>query len=109
MRPLESEGGELAPCDGPDGSEDQALILGPPDATGGELAPIAEAADGTTAPALAADMVEGTNLFGDRAAMWSGDPSEVRAGYGIDPPYAEICLCDEVGLMAGAEAPGLAS
>ncbi|AWN49022.1 hypothetical protein DK419_23880 [Methylobacterium terrae] len=114
-RPLETQpdgptAGEFASCNDPDGAADQALILGP---SAGEGAgdggdPVAGASDGVTAPAVAADLIDGTNLFGDRAATWSGDPSEVGAGYDSAASHAEICLCEEPGLAAG-EAPALAS
>lgn len=102
-QPADSTAGEIVPCDGPDGPADQALILGPPtgEETGDGTDPVDGASDGTTAPALAADLIDGTNLFGDRAALWSGDPSEVGAGYGAEPPYAEICLCDATALAGG--------
>ncbi|TNC13524.1 hypothetical protein FF100_12125 [Methylobacterium terricola] len=114
-RPLETQpagptSGEIVPYDGPDGAADQALILGPPagQEAGDGADPVDEASDGTTAPALAADLIDGTSLFGDRAAHWSGDPSEAGAGTGAEPPYAEICLCDETSLAVG-EGTDLAS
>lgn len=100
--------GEIAPSDG---TADQDLILGAPegDEVGDGGDPIAEASEGATAPALAADLIDGTNLFGDRAAMWSGNPSEVGAGDGGDPSHAEICLCDQASLAPDPEVPDLAS
>lgn len=102
-RPLMPEtplDGETAPCTGPDPAADQALILGPPDQAeiDGTTSPVAEAENGVPTVAPSEALADGTNLFGDRAAMWSGDPSEVGAGYGVDPSHDEICLCDEITL-----------
>jgi hypothetical protein len=101
LMPVAPGGGEAAPCTDPDAAADQALILGPSDAQEtGTTSPVAEADGGVPALAPTEVLADGTNLFGDRTAMWSGDPSEVGAGYGLDPAHEEVCLC-EVTLTAG--------
>ena len=105
MMPDVPLGGETAPFAEPDATADQALILGPSEQgeiTGTEI-PVAEAEGGTPAVVPTEVLADGTNLFGDRAAMWSGDPSEVGAGYSLDPPHDEVCLCNEIAVTAGAE------
>ncbi|MET7248246.1 hypothetical protein ABZT49_33340 [Methylobacterium sp. EM32] len=101
LMPVAPVDNEAAPCTEPDAAADQALILGPsePQDTG-TTGPVAEVEGGTPALAPTEVLADGTNLFGDRAAMWSGDPSEVGTGYGLDPVHEEVCLCDEVTLAA---------
>ncbi|AWN55298.1 hypothetical protein [Methylobacterium sp. 17Sr1-1] len=101
LMPLAPVDDEAAPCREPDAAADQALILGSSDAQEtGTTGPVAEAEGGTPALAPTEVLADGTNLFGDRAAMWSGDPSEVGTAYGLDPAHEEVCLCDEVTLAA---------
>ncbi len=100
--PLE---GETAPVTEPDATADQALILGPSEQgeTSATGTPVAEAEGGPPTVVPTEVLADGTNLFGDRAAMWSGDPSEVGAGYSLDPPHEEICLCNEIIVTASEE------
>ncbi|GJD63059.1 hypothetical protein [Methylobacterium frigidaeris] len=104
MMPDES-GDATAPFTDPDAAADQALILGPSDQgeTDDTTTPTAEAEGGTPTVAPTEVLSDGTNLFGDRAAMWSGNPSEVGAAYGLDPTHDEVCLCDEVSLAVGED------
>ncbi len=111
-RPLDPiDGGEATPCTGPEA--DRELILGSADGETGEAAiPVAEGQDGTTAPAVAQETpspVDTASLFRDWAVMWSGNPSEVGADYGLDPSHHEVCLCDETSLAAGEGMADLAS
>jgi hypothetical protein len=101
--------------DGPDPEADQALILGPSEGQEGSDA-LADPVPGPTddlseAPPLTPSddvgLIEGTNIFGDRAAMWSGNPSEVGAGYSLDPLPQEECLCGETDLAIAGESLSL--
>lgn len=105
MLPDASLEGEIAPCAEPDATADQALILGPSEQgeTSDTGTPVAEAEGGPPTLVPTEILADGTNLFGDRAAMWSGDPSEVGAGYSLDPPHEEVCLCSEIVVTAGEE------
>ncbi|SFV15467.1 hypothetical protein SAMN02799631_06122 [Methylobacterium sp. 174MFSha1.1] len=101
LMPVAPVDGEDTACPEPDAADDQALILGPSDPQeAGTTDPVAEAEGGTPALVPTDNLADGTNLFGDRAAMWSGDPSEVGTGYGLYPAHEEVCLCDEVTLAA---------
>ncbi|MGE7413425.1 hypothetical protein [Methylobacterium tarhaniae] len=113
-RPMEDPAdGETLPCVDP--AADQALVLGPSDQeeAGDTVTPVAEAQAGTTAPAVTpqetAAPIDTASLFRDWAVMWSGNPSEVGAGYTLDSAHSEVCLCDETGLAAGEGASDLAS
>lgn len=102
LMPAAPGDGREVPGSDPDAAADQVLILGPsePQETG-TPSPVAEVGGGTPALAPTEVLADGTNLFGDRAAMWSGDPSEVGTGYGLDPAPEEVCLCDQVTPAAG--------
>lgn len=111
-RPLDPvDDGEALTCTGPEADRD--LILGSSDGGSGEAAiPGTEGQDGTTAPAVAPETpspVDTASLFRDWAVMWSGNPSEVGADYGLDPSHDEVCLCDETSLAAGEGMADLAS
>ena len=111
-RPLDPiEDGEGLTCTGPEADRD--LILGSSDGGSGEAAiPGTEGQDGATAPAVAPETpspVDTASLFRDWAVMWSDNPSEVGANYGLDPSHDEVCLCDETSLAAGEGMADLAS
>ncbi|MGX7708460.1 hypothetical protein [Methylobacterium sp. Gmos1] len=105
LMPVVPVDGEGAPCTEPDSAADQALILGPSDPSEtGTTSPVSEAEGGIPGIGPTEILADGTSLFGDRTAMWSGDPSEAGTGYGLDVVHGEACLCDAVTLTAGETA-----